>query len=39
MKLRQMNIDRQLIITEAAKVSKERKISYYRWMIRVCKAQ
>jgi 5-methylcytosine-specific restriction endonuclease McrBC regulatory subunit McrC len=38
MPLRKMNIDRNLIISEAKKVSKERKFGYYRWMIRICKA-
>jgi hypothetical protein len=39
MPLRKMNIDRKLILDGALKVSSERKIGYYRWMIRVCKAQ
>lgn len=39
MMLRKMNIDRAFIIAQAEKVSRERKFDYYRWMIRVCKAQ
>jgi hypothetical protein len=38
MPLRKMNIDRKLILDGASKVSSERKVSYYRWIIRVCKA-
>jgi hypothetical protein len=39
MMLRNMNIDRTFIIAQAEKVSPERKFAYYRWVIRVCKAQ
>lgn len=38
MTLRNMNIDRELILAGASKVSAKRKIGYYRWIIRVCKA-
>ena len=38
MPLRKMNIDRDFILTEAEKVGKERKIGFYRWMIKICKA-
>lgn len=36
--LREMNIDRQLILKSARKIAAEMKIDYYRWIIRVCKA-
>lgn len=36
--LRKMSIDRQLILKSARKIPAERKIGYYRWIIRVCKA-
>jgi hypothetical protein len=39
MMLRKMNIDRAFIIAESEKVFRERKFAYYRWIIRVCKAQ
>lgn len=39
MMLRKMNIDREFIIAQGKKVSKERKIGYYRWIIQICKAQ
>lgn len=38
MTLRNMNIDRKMILAGASKVSVKRKIGYYRWIIRVCKA-
>lgn len=38
MTLRNMNIDRKMILAGASKVSAKRKIGYYRWIIRVCKA-
>jgi hypothetical protein len=38
MPLRKMNIDRQLILNGASKISPERKVSYYRWIIRICRA-
>jgi hypothetical protein len=38
MPLRKMNIDRAFIIAQAEKVAPERKIGYYRWVIRICKA-
>jgi hypothetical protein len=38
MPLRKMNIDRKFILSEGAKVSQSRKFGFYRWMIRICKA-
>ena len=38
MPLRKMNIDRQLILNGGSKISPERKISYYRWIVQVCRA-
>jgi hypothetical protein len=37
MPLRKMNIDRELILNEAKNIPPKRKISYYRWIISVCK--
>jgi hypothetical protein len=37
MPLRKMNIDRQFILAQAESVSPERKIGFYRWVIRICK--
>lgn len=38
MTLRKMNVDRELILNGANHISPERKVDYYRWVIRVCKA-
>lgn len=38
MPLRKMNIDRDFILAEAKKVTQKRKFGFYRWMIRICKA-
>jgi hypothetical protein len=39
MTLRKMNIDREFILAEGAKVTRNRKFGFYRWMIRICKVQ
>lgn len=38
MTLRKMNIDREMILNGAKHIATKRKICYYRWIIRVCKA-
>lgn len=37
--LRKMNIDRQFILSQGLKVSKEKRFGFYRWIIKVCKAR
>ena len=36
--LRKMNIDRELILKGGAQISPERKVAYYRFIVRVCRA-